>query len=278
MSQIPSPYTLPDPAPPQPTGATRNTVLIVAIVSMTLLLMCGGVVGLGIYAVDRLAEEMGGFADEGEWSDQDYEVALQFALEEDKTIEDKVGQIKEVTSQDELTYDFAADSEDYYYDVKGSKGDAIVVVAFDEDDEHRWFKSVELLEGSSVNSPRVPLQDRNAPFDSQWSKQVYDALAAGDHAVEKSLSIGEVTWITYDYENSLDSGFSTPELLFEIQGTTGTQSVTVEFDDASYEVIQSIYLVDEDGNKGQRIYSSDTTTTAQSKVTNDSNASETVSP
>ncbi|MCA9135263.1 MAG: hypothetical protein KDB00_00855 [Planctomycetales bacterium] len=261
MSQSPSPFSIPDPTPPQSSGATRNTVVIVAIISLTLLLMCGGVVGLGIYAVDRLADQMNDFIDEDDWDNQDSEIALQFAIEQDATIRDQVGEIDQITSQDELTYDFGADSDDYFYDVKGSKGDAIVVVVFDED-EKRWFKSVELVQGTQIDSPRVPLQHRNAPFDTEWSKQVYDLLAADDHALAESLSIGPVTWIIYDYDRSLESKFRTPELLFEIQGENGTKTVVAGFSDAYYDTIRSIHIVDEDGNKQQQVYSSDAAATA----------------
>lgn len=60
MSQTPhSPYTQPVPnSPSGASGSSTNTVIIVAIVSVTMLLMCGGVLGLGYYAVERLAREI----------------------------------------------------------------------------------------------------------------------------------------------------------------------------------------------------------------------------
>jgi hypothetical protein len=254
MSQNPSPYALQDPTPPKPPGATRNTVAIVAIISMTLLLMCGGVVGLGIYAVDRFAEQMAEFAEE-EWDEQDAELAVEFAIEQDAMIREQVGAIEHVYGRDELTYHADANPEDYYYDVTGSEGAALVVVEFDED-EQNWFERIELVRGSSIASPRTPLRARRVPFDTQWSERVYDVLTADDQAPAMSLNIGAVTWIIYDYEKSLERDNRT-ELFFEIRGDDGTETVVVEFDATKSTIVRSIHVVDQNGVKQELIYTSD---------------------
>lgn len=255
MSQHPSPYALPDPTPPKQSGATRNTVAIVAIISLTLLLMCSGVIGLGIYAVDRLAEQMAEFVDEGEWDEQGSQLAVQFAIEQDALIREQVGEIEHVGSQDELTYHEEVAPNDYYYDVKGSKGEALVVVAFDED-EQNWFSRVELVGGYSIDAPRTPLRTRRVPFDSQWSKRVYDVLTANDQKVAKSLNIGEVTWIIYDYGRSLEYD-SHNELFFEIRGDNSTETVVAGFHSDKYLHVRSLHIVDHDGVRQRLVYASD---------------------
>lgn len=264
MSQTPSPYSRPVQAVPPETGSSRNTVAIVAIISVTLLLMCSGLVGLGFYAVDRLAEQISELSDDfEEWDEEEAVSALEFALEQNAVIQERVGQIEQIEHQADLTFHDNADVEDYYYRVKGSSGDALVVVQFDYDDQ-RWFKNVELVEGNGIEDSRMTLQARNAPYDSQWSKRVYDILAANDGSLAQSLNIGTVRWIIYDYEKSSQRSVD-KELLFEIHGESGAVSVVARFEDTKYIVVRSLQIVDDDGAQQQTIFTADPA--AQSTIT-----------
>lgn len=266
MSQSHSPFTIPDQTPPQRPGGGQNTVAIVAIIAFTLLLMCGGVVGLGIYAVDRLADQMLDFGEaDWDWNEEDADVAIEFALAQDESIRELVGEINDVRPNDELTYHDDADLEDYFYTVSGPAGEAIVVVDFDEENSERWFVRTELVQGNAIDSPRTPLQARNAPFDSEWSKLVYDVLSADEHALTQSLNLGTVLWITYDYERSWETEKET-ELYFDIRGDQASLSVIADFNDDNFTAIASIELVDAEGVRQQQVYSADSTANMDSNA------------
>lgn len=251
MSQTPSPYSEPVQTAPPQAGVSRNTVAIVAIVAVTILLMCGGMIGLGIYAVDRFADSMSDFADD-QWYEEDAATALEFAIEQDTEVGDRVGEIEQIQHEGDLTYDDKAGAEDFYYRVEGSSGEALVVVQFDDSDQ-RWFQSVELVDGDGVESPRQTLRARNPPFDSQWSRRVYDILAANDHSLAQSLEIGAIRWISYEYERSSERS-SGQELLFEIHGESGAVSVLARFENMKYDSVDSIQMVDDEGAPQRAIY------------------------
>jgi hypothetical protein len=245
MSQSPSPYSEPGPELPQRRGPSSNLVAIVAIISATILLLCGGLIGLGFYAVDRLADQMAEFADDFMWDEEEGAVALEFALAENEVIRERVGEIENVESEPNLTYDDEAGIEDYFYRVKGSDGEAVVVINFDYN-EQQWFKSVELLDGDSVDAPRTSLSTRRPPFDTQLSKQVYDLLAAEGESLAKSLGVGEIQWITYDYESSAEESNGN-DLVFEVTGDTGTATLRARFTNDAYTTIESMQIVRESG-------------------------------
>ena len=255
MPQSPSPYAEPVPEASPRNGPSRNLVAIVAIISATILLLCGGLIGLGFYAVDRLADQINDFADEFMWDEEEGAVALEFALADNEVIQERVGEIETVESEPNLTYDENAGIEDYFYRVKGATGEVIVVVNFDYDDQ-RWFTSVELLEGNNVDAPRTALSARRPPFDTQLSKQVYDILEADnipesdEESLAKSLGIGKIQWITYDYESSAELGTDN-ELLFEASGDSGTATLRARYVDDAFTRIQSLRVVLEEGESEQ---------------------------
>lgn len=258
MSQVPSPFSLPDQTPPVRPETSRNTVAIIAIIAVTCLLMCGGVVTLGIYAINRAAEQFAELAaDEGEWDELQAEVAIEYSLEQNDVLMERVGEIELIESHDGLTYDDDADGEDYYYRIEGTAGNAIVVVQFDEDNDHRWFKSVKLVEGASINAPRTTLSARNAPFDSETSKLIFDILVQNDRSAAQSLDIGSLQWITYQYDNSitLDSDLA---LLFDVFGENGNVSIKAIFTDFEFAEVVSLSIVDDDGNDQRTIFTADT--------------------
>jgi hypothetical protein len=251
MSQSPSPYSEPGPELPQRRGPSSNIVAIVAIVSATILLLCGGLIGLGFYAVDRLAEQMADFADEFMWDEEEGAVALEFALAENDVVREQVGEIETVESEPNLTYDEDAGIEDYFYRVKGSAGEAIVVINFDYE-EQRWFKSVELLDGNNIDAPRTRLSTRRPPFDTQLSKQVYDLLVADEGSLAGSLGVGEIQWIAYDYESSTEESDG-KDLLFEVSGDSGAATLRARFQSDAFTTIRSLQVVRENG-EGEQIF------------------------
>lgn len=254
MSQDYSPFSLPDPTPPQRPGASRNTLWIVGIVCFTLLVMCGGAVGLGLYAVNQFAKQMAEMADEeGFFEDDGTEMAVEYAIAEDPTIQQRIGDIESVQSNDDLTYHEDAGEDDYYYDIQGSKGDVTIVAELVYDDD-RWFSKVELLEGDSIESARTPLQTRPVPFDTHWAGLVHQVFAADDHMIANSLNIGEIKRIVYDYESS-DELTPAQDLQFDVTGTSGSVAVVATFGDENFTDIDSIDLLDDQGKKLRQLYS-----------------------
>ena len=246
MSHTDSPYS--QPMSSGPAGPSRNTVTVVAMVAVTCLLMCGGLIGFGIYAVDRLADSMIESGDD-EWYEDEVPQALEFAIKDDPDLRELVGDIQHVEHDQDLTYDLMAADDDFYYRVEGSAGKALLVVEFDYGDE-RWFKSVQLVQGDGVFAPRVPVAFENPPFDTQWSRLVFETLALNDPSVVESLGIGDITRVYYDYEASLEqTPRSRGELLFEIHGESGSVEVLAMFSDAKFQEIESIHVVDSEGNR-----------------------------
>lgn len=248
MSENASPYAEPVSREPQrsPSG---NTVQIVAILAVTALLIFGGLIGLGFYAVERLADQ---FAETEVWDGDESNFAVEFAIEQSAPVRDRIGQIDSVEHQTELTYHEDAGPEDYFYRVRGSSGEVLVVVQFSDSDT-RWFKSVKLVEGEGVDDPQTPLPTREVPFDSEWSKRVYEILAAEEGNVAESLNTGEIEWVFYDYEESVARS-NDQELLFDVHGSEGTERIVARFEDPKFLKIEALHRVDDDGQSSKQLY------------------------
>lgn len=248
--------------PMQPSGpptSGRSWVLITAMICGTTLLLCGGVIGLGFYAVDRLADPLTGILSENDEPDEDTLAALEYMLADDPTIQELAGKIQEIREDDLLTYDFDADENDYFYTVIGEKAEVTVVCQL-SDKEQVWFDSVEMLDVSSspdgpkVGSPRKPVVTRHAPFDTVWSMRVWEVLETNESCLTK-LNVGEVRWIEYDYREFDDAaGVAVPRLEFEITGTSGTTTIVGDFTTFEYEILKAISETNSDGSLGESIW------------------------
>ena len=224
-----------------------------------MLLLCGGLIGLGVYAVDRLADPLTGIMSEDDDPDEDTLAALKYVLAGDPTIQQRVGEIQEIRENDSLTYDFGADEDDYFYTVIGEKSEVTVVCQLSEKDQ-MWFDSVELLDdtnspnGPEVGSPRISLVARDAPFDTVWSMRVWEVLESNE-SCRTTLNVGEVKWIEYDYSEFDDEvEVAVPQLEFEIIGTSGKTTVVGEFTTFEYDVLKSVSKTNSDGSLSESIW------------------------
>lgn len=231
----------------------RSWVLITAMICGTTLLLCGGLIGLGFYAVDRLADPFAEIMNEDDEPDVNTLAALEYALAEDPTIQERAGKIQEIREDDALTYDFDADANDYFYTVIGEDSEVTVVCQLSDQDQ-TWFDSVELLDGSDVESPRKPLVTRHSPFDSVWSMRVWKILES-DESCRSKLDVGDVKWIEYDYREFDDeAGVAVPRLEFEVTGSRGTTTIVADFETFEYEVVKAISETNPDGSAGESIW------------------------
>jgi hypothetical protein len=252
MSHAPhSPYTQPVPnASPGGGGSSTNTVIIVAIISVTMLLMCGGVLGLGYYAVERLAKEINAIDYDYMSDDEDTPAALQFALSENDTIQEQVGEIESVEFATEHNLDNSIYTDEYYYRVIGTTGEAIVRVELSAK-ETEWFDRVELVPDETDLDTRVQLETIPVPFDSAMGMSTYELVKENATIQEE---VGTVQYVAYDWE--LTDKFTEPEeasYMFELRGDTGETHVRVLFDDYDYETVERIEWM-EDPNAPELLY------------------------
>lgn len=253
MSPSSSPYAQPVQDSPPPPGSPTSTTTIVGIVALTVLLVCGGVIGLGFYAVDRLADQLSEYAEyRDQWDDNGSALAIEYAVEESPQIIEKVGEIESVELDHDLTYGGNSNDSEFFYRIHGAAGNALVAVEFSENDK-RWFSRVSLAEDQTVDGPRTPLQSRRVPFDTQWSKRICDVLEANDNELAETLDIGPIRWIVYDYELSSDRAIS-QELVFTIEGESGSIKIVARFKDLKYVTVDSIQVVDDNDELGEAIY------------------------
>lgn len=260
-------------APSNSPSSGRSWVLITAMICGTTLLLCGGLIGLGFYAVDRLAEPFAELSDEPADDDENTVIALRYALADDPTIEAKVGEIVEIRADEDLTYDFGANDEDYFYTVVGDEGQVTVVCQFSLNGQ-AWFESVELIDGPDVDSPRNALVTRNVPFDTVWSKRVWDVLQP-DESLQETLDVGEVKWIQYEYREFDDGAdVAVPRLEFEITGDGGSTTIVGDFRTFEYEGLKTLYMKNADGSLGDSLWTAD----REDTVNEDGSAAEQESP
>ncbi|MFK8114201.1 MAG: hypothetical protein AB8B91_18515 [Rubripirellula sp.] len=261
MSSDPLTYDpqAPDPGR-QPSGANWSP-LVVAMVCATLLLMCGGAIGLGVYAVDRLAKNLETLTAEldGEFEDSDSEspIALEFALQDAPVLRERVGTVKEIKFDSELSYDDRVSPEDYFFTVEGTTGDAKLVVQYSED-EQIWFTNIQLLEDDRFDGPRTELQSIDVPFDSQMSKLALTAirdLKSRGEAGDAIGGLGPIRWIRYDYDRSMsESGGGWNQELY-YTATDGSVSVDfkAEFVTGKYTQIRKIIVIDDQGESTEEM-------------------------
>ncbi|MEM9368445.1 MAG: hypothetical protein AAGD07_20820 [Planctomycetota bacterium] len=229
--------------------SNRAWVAITAMICGTVLLLCGGVIGLGFYAVNQLADELA-FDEDWTMEDEATLLAVQFAIEEEPTVIDEVGGIVQVTEDEDLTYDLNADGDDYFYRVVGDKGEMIVVANFHEDDT-TWFRSIARLDGDKVDSPQTPLEFRAVPFNGDFTKAVHDVLVAHPPAIEQ-LDIGELRWIEESDEVSEEANVWRLSVL----GTESNREVLVVYEPGAFEEIRHVDVVDASGSR-ERIWTAE---------------------
>ena len=261
MSQNPFPYSAPDQSMAPPPKSGTNVLLVVAIVCGTMLLVCGGVIAFGVYAMNRLAEEIAQLeGDFGSWDEEEAAHALEYGLADNPSIRERVGEIQQVEMDDGLTFDDKAGEEDWFYRVKGSTGEAIVVVQFEDEDDRKWFTNVQLVEGTTADAPRTDLQVVNAPFDSAHSMDVYEALT-GDGGAADSLGVGTIQFVAFD-DGMADVAVGDKDIVFRIEGESGSANVVGRYTDFDCIDLESLHSVDDSGIVEAPIFSAESDSVA----------------
>ncbi|GAB5515669.1 hypothetical protein [Rhodopirellula baltica] len=239
MSHAPhSPYTQPVPnSPSGGGGSSKNTVIIVAIVSVTMLLMCGGVLGLGYYAVERLAKEINAVNYDYMFDDAETPQALMYALKENETIREQVGEIESIEFAAEHNLDNAIYTENYYYRVIGTDGDAIIRAEISDKEEVR-FDRVDWVPDETDLDTRVELETIPVPFDTTLAQAAYE-LIKDDETINNE--VGTISFVAYDWELTDEyTDVEDTSYVLSVRGDTGKTHVRVAFDDYDYETPERI--------------------------------------
>lgn len=245
MSHAPhSPYTQPVPNSPSG-GSSKNTVIIVAIVSVTMLLMCGGVLGLGYYAVERLAKEINAVNYDYMIDDEETPHALMYALSENETIREQVGEIESIEFAEEHNVDNSLYSENYFYRVVGTDGDAIVRAEV-SDKEEVWFDRVDWVPDETDLDTRVELETIPVPFDLVSSHATYE-LIKDDETIKSE--VGTISYVSYDWELTDEyTSIEDTSYVLKVRGDAGETHVRVAFDEYDYETPERIELMKDPEN------------------------------
>ncbi|MFG0267341.1 MAG: hypothetical protein ACF8AM_19650 [Rhodopirellula sp. JB055] len=252
MSHAPhSPYSQPVPnSSNSGGGSSKNTVIIVAIISVTMLLMCGGVLGLGYYAVERLAKEINAMDYDYMVDDEDTPAALLFALTENETIQEHVGEIESIEFAPEHNLDNSIYADEYYYRVIGTTGEAIVRVELSAS-EKEWFDRVELIPDETDLDTRVQLETIQVPFDSAMGRSTYELVKENATIQDE---VGTVQYVAYDWD--LTDKYTDEDeasYMFVVEGNMGETHVRVLFNDYDYETVERIEWM-EDPNAPELLY------------------------
>ena len=243
MSQGPSPYSEPrfgDPTPKPGIGLAA-----VLAICFTLLLMCGGILGFGFFAVQRLAEvieqeigELGNY----DFEEEETPLALRYALRGVEVLPERVGEIESIEVNDDLTYDRFADSPDYFYDVRGDQGDAVVRVRFSDSAED-WFSRVTLVDATGKTIQELSV--REVPFDSGISRRVWDRIETSEELTDR---IGNPQRVTADWQATTDAGLDTESTYrMIVRGEQGSANIEARFTDFDYETVESVTLIEDGG-------------------------------
>ncbi|WDQ16020.1 hypothetical protein [Rhodopirellula sp. P2] len=252
MSHAPhSPYSQPVPnSSSGGGGSSKNTVIIVAIVSVTMLLMCGGVLGLGYYAVERLASELNAVNYDYMADDEETPTALQFALSENETIQEQVGEIESVEFAAEHNLDNSVYTDEYFYRVIGTVGEAIVRVEVSAK-EDEWFDRVDLVPDETDLDTRVQLETIPVPFDSAMALSTYELIKENATILKE---VGTVQYVAYDWELTDDyTDAEAASYVFVVRGDAGETHVRVLFNDYDYVTVERIEWM-EDPNAPELLY------------------------
>lgn len=245
MSQSPSPFAEP-PQSQSPSGPMLGLAAIIAI-CLTLLMMCGGVLGLGFYAVNRLAavieEQIEGLSGY-EFEEDEAPLALRHALADVPEVRERIGDLRDVEINDELTYDRFGSRPEYYYDVTGDRGTITVAVSFSHRDA-RWFSKIALVddEGTAIGD----IDFDRVPFDSGISHKVWERISESPELTEQ---IGAVRHISTDWTGTTTAGADTDfSYRFDVQGEQGTARVEARFTGYDFEQVAAAVLLDDDGGE-----------------------------
>lgn len=245
MSQSPYPFAEPPPSQ-SPSGPTLGLAAIIAI-CLTLLLMCGGVLGLGFYAVNRLAavieqqiEELSSY----DYEEDEAPLALRYALADVPEVRERIGQLRDVEINDGLTYDRFGSRPEYFYDVTGDQGAITVAVSFSHR-EGRWFSKIALVddEGTAIGD----IDFDRVPFDSGISHKVWERICDSPELTEK---VGAVRHVSTDWTGTTTSGADTDfGYRFAVRGEQGTAQVEARFTGYDFEQVAAAVLLEDDGGE-----------------------------
>ncbi|KLU01214.1 putative transmembrane protein [Rhodopirellula islandica] len=252
MSHAPhSPYSQPVPnSSSGGGGSSKNTVIIVAIVSVTMLLMCGGVLGLGYYAVERLASELNAVNYDYMADDEETPTALQHALSENEVLQEKVGEIESVEFAAEHNLDNSVYTDEYFYRVIGTVGEAIVRVEVSAK-EDEWFDRVDLIPDETDLDTRVQLETIPVPFDSAMAQSTHELIKENPTILEE---VGTVQYVAYDWELTDDhTDAEAASYVFVVRGDAGETHVRVLFNDYDYVTVERIEWL-EDPNAPELLF------------------------
>ncbi|PHQ36385.1 hypothetical protein [Rhodopirellula bahusiensis] len=246
MSNAPhSPYTQPVPNSPSSGGSSKNTVIIVAIVSVTMLLMCGGVLGLGYYAVERLAKEINAVNYDYMIDDEETPEALMFALSENDTLREEVGVIESIEFAEEHNADNAIYAENYFYRVIGTDGEAVIRAELSEK-EDVWFNRVDWIPDETDLYARVELETIPVPFDSTMAHSTYRLLKDNETIQDK---VGTINYVGYEWEMTDEyTDAEAASYVFVVRGDAGETNVRVMFNDYDYVTVERIELMEDPEN------------------------------
>lgn len=208
--------------PPPSTSTAKIVLIILGIVLLVFLLICGGMIGFGWYAMNRFEEmivaEMNSVGD-----DLLTEDALLEAISEDPTLQQQVGEIRKTRYDPSKTTE-ATDEDDWYfwYTVEGTDGIASVRALESEEDD-RWFDSVEL---ETPDGKLVPLELKPVPYYESTGER--DVIRWVEQDPELQPLVGTVVAIRDDYER-----FESDEATYwyTVEGDAGTLPVLVTFDE-----------------------------------------------
>lgn len=210
-----------------------------------MLLMCGGVLGLGYYAVERMATTFNEV--NLDYMDEDTEtpMALQYTLSENEVLKDQIGDIESVDFDEALNENNSIYTQEYFYRVQGSTGEAIVYVQI-SDAMDEWFSSVELVTDETDLENRVVLDTIAVPFDSTMAKTTYNEIVDDETIAEQ---VGTIVRVEYDWDmtEKLTSDFEA-SYVFLVKGSEDETYLRVTFTDYLYDEISKIESLEDEDN------------------------------
>jgi hypothetical protein len=155
---------------PQPSsgGGGSSVLMIVLIVLGVLVLVCGGACAGCVYFVGKGASEAGKAIEEAVRMSGAYFTAESTVLSDPQVLE-KLGEGLEATSEPkrDSTGPLKPSGETFQFDIKGSKGTAIVSAVATAPDPQSAFTvktiTVKLSDGTTIDVP--PPSEQSDPFD-----------------------------------------------------------------------------------------------------------------
>jgi len=146
----------PSGSPPPSSGGGMSVLAIVLIIAGVVLLACAGICGGCLYVAGKGASEVGKVIQEGVMLGGAYQTALDAASQDSKVVERLGESIERVTEPKRKNIgEFQPAGETFQFDIKGSKGTAIVSAVATAPDKTTPFKvtkiTVTFADGSVVD-------------------------------------------------------------------------------------------------------------------------------